>query len=946
MALIEAWFNQDLQQPVKVRYLDGNVFSQDNNGNLIGVRVFDGGETAVLSGSVSASVIRADGSTVAVAGSRSGNECYVIMPQAAYAIPGVLSIVIKITSGTSVTTLCAVVANVYVSTTDSAVDPGTIIPSISALIASIEAAVGTIPLDYSALSNGFRDAMETAYGTSAPGTYSDVTIKRSDGTTTASTVYKTTGFIPVTGGTVLYTTSTAVNATVLSERATIAFYSSDNASGYISSEPFTSGTPASILWQATVVPSGAKFMRISIEGTLTDYFKCIQVFPIDTVLTYKGNISSSDDIDSFLTSGMWYLYTTEGGLPGSWPSDTIGTLIVRATTATNGAGTQQYILDYNGQLWSRYKRSEGFTDWRKVLNNGNILTDIEPVILPKTLSQKTTPTSAYNVNDLTSPGMYSIGDVSIASNYPSSETGRLIVFGDPASAVNRIIQMVIDNDYNVFVRYISSAVQPWFRLGTEARGELTSANDCNDYTKNGQFTINNASSLPSHWASSLTGKLIVFGDENSNTNKIVQLAIDYRNNFFLRYKSTAWTPWTAINSTITVQTLTVKSSGGDFTTVPSAVKYVMDNWQENPSVHYLIKIDAGTYDIADEVVSLIGSGMESQGLWIPPNTTICGAGKDKTIIQFHYNGSDDSIMSNVSAFNAPFESVLQDVTISVKNIRYCIHSALQPAGVSTKYIDDVTIRLENVKLIHLGFDDGKNPTYLSPGTYGSGSTNGGRKEFYNCEFIAKQYCPWFNHNRKGLTKATEFIFEGCSFVNYLLSGTTGQQSALHFITWTDDPTNIVIIRHCTLNRYIHQSIRTDSLGTETAHCGYYITADCDLIVIEPTTNNANLDDNYMDVNCRRDIADETITAYTPVSKNALMRVRKYNSADKIHGIALHNASAEKPLVYKFAGCLPLAMLTDSTFAVGKKIGWNGLAWVEDNNNPIVEVIYSGIVQIV
>lgn len=151
MAMIETWFSQDLNEPVHVHQLDGNVFSQDNQGNLVGVNVFDGDEPATLSGSVSASVIRSDGSTVAVTGVLSGNSCYIILPSAAYAVPGILSIVIKLTGGGSTVTLCAVVANVYQSATDATVDPGTIIPSIQDLIAQIQAAVGSIPLDYSAL---------------------------------------------------------------------------------------------------------------------------------------------------------------------------------------------------------------------------------------------------------------------------------------------------------------------------------------------------------------------------------------------------------------------------------------------------------------------------------------------------------------------------------------------------------------------------------------------------------------------------------------------------------------------------------------------------------------------------------------------------------------------------------------------------------------------------
>lgn len=157
MAMIETWFSQDLNEPVQVHQLDGNVFSQDNQGNLIGVNVFDGGSPATLSGTVSGNVIRADGTTVAVTGVLTNNSCYIIMPSAAYAVPGIISVVIKLTGGGSTVTLCALVANVYQSATDATVDPGTIIPSVQSLIDSINEAVSTIPPDYS-------DLTESVYG--------------------------------------------------------------------------------------------------------------------------------------------------------------------------------------------------------------------------------------------------------------------------------------------------------------------------------------------------------------------------------------------------------------------------------------------------------------------------------------------------------------------------------------------------------------------------------------------------------------------------------------------------------------------------------------------------------------------------------------------------------------------------------------------------------------
>ena len=144
--------NCNLQETVKVQYLDGNLFSQDVYGNVIRVVVMDGDEPATLTGTVSGLAIRADGGTVAISDATlSDNVATIVLPAAAYAVPGVLAVTIKISDASTTTTLASFVANVYQTSTETAVDPGTIIPSITALIEEIETVVATIPGDYSTL---------------------------------------------------------------------------------------------------------------------------------------------------------------------------------------------------------------------------------------------------------------------------------------------------------------------------------------------------------------------------------------------------------------------------------------------------------------------------------------------------------------------------------------------------------------------------------------------------------------------------------------------------------------------------------------------------------------------------------------------------------------------------------------------------------------------------
>ena len=123
MARIECWFEQDLKKPVRVQTISGNVFSLDHNGTLVGVKVFDNGSPATLAGTVTAYCILNDGTTVPVAGTRDGNQAYILMPQSALAVPGPIKILIKLTDGTVITTLAALVSMVYQTETDTVITP-------------------------------------------------------------------------------------------------------------------------------------------------------------------------------------------------------------------------------------------------------------------------------------------------------------------------------------------------------------------------------------------------------------------------------------------------------------------------------------------------------------------------------------------------------------------------------------------------------------------------------------------------------------------------------------------------------------------------------------------------------------------------------------------------------------------------------------------------------
>ena len=132
-------------------FCNRSIGEGDALANRFGIRAYRNGVAENLGGTCVGLFIRADGGTVTVEGVVSGNEAYVELPQACYAVEGQFALAIKVINGNATGTLRIVDGVVDNTTTGSVVDPGTIIPSIETLIAAIDAAVASIPPDYSSL---------------------------------------------------------------------------------------------------------------------------------------------------------------------------------------------------------------------------------------------------------------------------------------------------------------------------------------------------------------------------------------------------------------------------------------------------------------------------------------------------------------------------------------------------------------------------------------------------------------------------------------------------------------------------------------------------------------------------------------------------------------------------------------------------------------------------
>lgn len=446
---IESWFNQDLTEPVKVQYLNGNVFSQDNGGNIVGVNIFNNGEPYNFSGSASANVVRSDGATVAVTGTVEGNKAYIILPQAAYAIPGQINIIIKLSDSGVITTLCAVVANVYQSSTDTAVDPGTIIPSIDALIAEIEAAVASIPSDYSSLDGQvktlgllFDDVNKFKHVHYTNGAYRYY----GSGEIRSNSSYSYSDYVVITPGAYCTIQNTS--------NPHITFY--NEAYTYISGSLSTS----------FVIPSNAVYMVVSIP--IADQWSVVVKWT-DNRITVKQTIITDATSFSDFNSAEWNkIYSFNMYQESSWasinhaPAKTNGTLFTIDTNEAHYAARQIYIST-DGGIYVRFylPGSSSFSSWRSSLSVSN----------PSFINDAS---SISDFNDAVWNRWYTfnLNNEYWASidNKPIAENGTLITF-DTNDAHYAARQIYITNSGAIYVRFYIPATSSF----TAWDSQITSA---------------------------------------------------------------------------------------------------------------------------------------------------------------------------------------------------------------------------------------------------------------------------------------------------------------------------------------------------------------------------------------------------------------------------------------------------------------------------------------
>ena len=245
--ILTTTYDVDISKPLLPTPLQQMLITKDKKANRIAVNLFNGATPFEPGGTCTGFAVRRDGLPVPIEnGVVSGSQMYIDLPEDAYELEGPISIGIKNvnTSEGTETTIFLGLGVVSLGETDTVIDPGTIIPSVSALIAAIDEAVESIPSDYSILSD-MMDALThvdlTEAGYISP-----------SGAEVNYANYKRTGWIPV-----------SADSTLILD----GFYTGIGASAYYFYAADKTGiSGATSITTRTVVdtiPSGAAYVRFS-----------------------------------------------------------------------------------------------------------------------------------------------------------------------------------------------------------------------------------------------------------------------------------------------------------------------------------------------------------------------------------------------------------------------------------------------------------------------------------------------------------------------------------------------------------------------------------------------------------------------------------------------------------------------------------------------------------
>ena len=201
---------------------------------------------------------------------------------------------------------------------------------------------------------------------------------------------------------------------------------------------------------------------------------------------------------------------------------------------------------------------------------------------------------------------------------------------------------------------------------------------------------------------------------------------------------------------ITPKVITVKKDGtGDFTSVRSAVDSIHDASSiERP---YVIEVYPGTYNILDDYSQSEIEATGFVGLMLTDGISLRGVGNRNAVVlhgELDPDTYDSTLRNEVSTLNMCDTASLENLTITAKRIRYCVHDDF-PATLPYFY--------RHVKNCRFSIDT---PTSGSEGkTWGEGAKQGKSTLLEDSDFGT--CLLWHSDNTASATRTINLTIKNC-----------------------------------------------------------------------------------------------------------------------------------------------------------------------------------------
>ena len=375
----------------------------------------------------------------------------------------------------------------------------------------------------------------------------------------------------------------------------------------------------------------------------------------------------------------------------------------------------------------------------------------------------------------------------------------------------------------------------------------------------------------------------------------------------------------------------VKQDGtGDFTTLRQAVDSITDASTANP---YEIHIHEGTYDIMNYYTSDEINNAGFIGLRRNNGVSFIGIGDaDKIILKGELaNTFSSDTMLRVSTLALLGTGDIKNLTITAKNLRYCVHD---------DYDENVVRNTENVKT--LKYDGGGYAI-----AWGAGTHSGGEYNFKDCYFYSeKSDIPLSFHNSVGASKSSKLKFDNCEFD----SGISGASIMISSMGSTQK--DVLEINKCRLGgKIILQEQNTYwGVGIDFKLKGY----GNNIVPIEITHTNATQQVVY-------DLAEETQKMYNATANTITKGTPVYLANDGVSiipfstntlsllckGIAMEDIEMLTSGVIKTNGYVQIKNTNLTSLVIGDKIGIvNGVLAKVTSEDYIGIVTIDGFIKLI